>query len=152
VTEQPESPDGAITNPIEAHLASIASSMLTLVEENRDLRERLDDAIIRIDSQNDLIRRRTRAYKVTVAAFVAVLIVFGVVILDNQRAIRENNRKMCPVVGVSAMGPRSTPIGEWLRDRFHELFVDFDCTPEDLKDIPRFNPGPTPTQTAVPSR
>jgi hypothetical protein len=130
VTDNPNS-------TIEEHLASIAASMTTLVEENRDLRERLDAALVRIDAQNDLIRRRTNAYRVTVLAFVGVLIAFGVIILDNQQAIAENNRKLCPVVGAMVSGPPpSTARGIWARDIFARLFIEYGCTPEDIEDIP----------------
>lgn len=130
MTDEPTTPP-----TIEAHLASIATSMSTIAAENTDLRVRLDAALLRIDDQNDLIRRRTRAYKVTVAAFIAVLVAFGVILLDNQRSIRENNRLWCPTLGAiiqPASPPPATSRGQTTVDLLTDLFVQYGCTPADL--------------------
>lgn len=141
---------------IEAHLASIASSMATLVEENQDLRQRLDVALERIDraaeverNRVDADRRRTRWYRITVVVGAVIALTFGGVLLDNQRAIRASEQRWCPVLGLLSSGPASsTTRGEWIRDVFSQQFSDYGCTPADLDDIPDApTPSPSPAQT-----
>lgn len=141
---------------IEAHLASIAASMETLVEENADLRQRLDVSLDRIEKAAEVERRRveadrrrTRWYRATVVAVTLILLTFGGILLDNQRSLRASEQRWCPVLGALISGPQSsTPRGEWIRDVFSQLFADYGCTPTDLGDIPDApTPSPSPDQT-----
>lgn len=74
---------------------------------------------------------------------------FQQVTAQNQADIAASQRKWCPVLGALTSGPSSgTARGEWLRDVFSHLFVDYGCTPADIQSIPDVpTPSPSPTQT-----
>jgi type VI protein secretion system component VasK len=98
-------------------LASLAKQVGELTTETRALTERL--------------KRRDRVVMAVIAATALVVMTFGWVLLDNRSAIRESDRRWCPVV--QSMVPRdgdpapTTERGRFLAERFREMAREFGC-------------------------
>lgn len=139
---------------------SVLHAIRLLTEQTAALREALAaESAARADAERERARierariaadrKRTRWYRVTVAAVTLVLLTFGGILLDNQRSLRASEQKWCPILGALISGPPSnTQRGEWIRDVFTQMFTDYGCTPADLSDIPDApTPSPSPDQT-----
>jgi hypothetical protein len=94
-----------------------------------------------IAAQNREIRKRTITLRWAVgvglfaaAAFSVCIVLLALGMAENRRAIEENNRAWCPILGgVVAVSPPDAP----MVDLFEGMFRDFRCSPSNIPTLPR---------------
>lgn len=106
-----------------------------MIETLRVLTASVDVLTEEVNSLKREVHRKTSVLWAAIVACAVVVVILGAigftVGLDNRRAVEENNRRWCPMVGVLIPRPGeevpTTERGRIVIDNAKQLYKDFGC-------------------------